>query len=112
MATRIVNGRRVDLTPQELAAIEASRPSAADQLAEWRASVTVSKIGLMRALKEAELWTTLVGMIGAASQDVQDEWNLATEIPRGDDTVAAFAAARSMTDAQVDALFRRAKQLA
>lgn len=65
----------------------------------------VTKIQLVRALRDAELWEDVRAAIAGASVTIQEDWEFATILPRNDPLVVAFAAALGLTDAQGDAIF-------
>lgn len=72
---------------------------------------TVSKLQLVRALRQAELKAAFDMALAAASDEVREDWSLAVEIRREDPLVAAFAAALSVSPEVVDDLFRLAASL-
>ncbi|GEP00622.1 hypothetical protein [Methylobacterium haplocladii] len=79
---------------------------------------SASKLGLKRALAETgELavfpepeWPAVKAAL-ASNPDLQEDWDLATEIRRVDPLTQAMIAARSYSPAQVDALLIRANEL-
>lgn len=71
---------------------------------------STSKLGLIRAFKEQGAWASVKAMI-AADDDVQEEWDAATEIRRADPITQGMIAAMHLTDEQVDALLIRANEL-
>ena len=73
--------------------------------------VSASKLGLKRALAQQGAWTAVKAAI-AADPELQEDWDLATEIRRADPLTQAMIAKLGLTDAQVDALLIRAADLA
>jgi hypothetical protein len=72
----------------------------------------VSKIQLVRALRQAGIWETHVKpWIGTLSDAAQEDWALANYIPRSDPFVTDAQAALAWSDEQVDDLFRQAALL-
>lgn len=71
---------------------------------------SASKLGLMRALREIDLWETAKAAV-ASDPDVQEQWDLAIEIKRSDPLTAGIVATLALTDQQVDQLLIRAAEL-
>ncbi|MGY4568591.1 hypothetical protein QA639_11865 [Bradyrhizobium pachyrhizi] len=69
-----------------------------------------TKLGLKRAFDELGTWASVKAAI-AADADVQEEWDLATEIRRSDPLVQHMIAVVGLSDEQVDALLVRANAL-
>ncbi|MHC2241475.1 hypothetical protein [Bradyrhizobium elkanii] len=69
-----------------------------------------TKLGLKRAFDELGTWATVKAAI-AADANVQEEWDLATEIRRADPLVQHMIAVVGLSDAQVDQLLIRANAL-
>ncbi|UFX42050.1 hypothetical protein HAP47_0022575 [Bradyrhizobium sp. 41S5] len=69
-----------------------------------------TKLGLKRAFDELGTWAAVKAAI-AADANVQEEWDLATEIRRADPLVQHMITTISLTDQQVDNLLRRANAL-
>ncbi|MGY4259773.1 hypothetical protein ACVI1L_006841 [Bradyrhizobium sp. USDA 4516] len=69
-----------------------------------------TKLGLKRAFDELGTWAAVKAAI-AADANVQEEWDLATEIRRADPLVQHMIAVVGLSDAQVDQLLIRANAL-
>ena len=82
------------------------------------APLSITKLGLKRALAETgplavfpdPEWAAVKALI-ASDPEVQEEWDLATEIQRADPLVAGMIAARGYAPEKVDAIMIRATQL-
>jgi hypothetical protein len=72
---------------------------------------TASKLGLKRALTETSQWLTVKAWL-AADEDRQDDWDLAVSLSRTDPLIQGMIALLSLTSAQADSIFVRAKALA
>lgn len=71
---------------------------------------SATKLGLMRALREIDLWDAVKAAI-AAEADIQEEWDLAIEIKRNDPLTESLIAGLGLSAAQVDELIVRATEL-
>jgi hypothetical protein len=71
----------------------------------------VSKLQLIRALREAGTKGNFKSVLAKADEDTQEDWELAYAIERSSSLIAAFAADLSLTGEQTDAIFRRAAEL-
>jgi len=91
----------VDLTPEQQTA----------QLEDWRRTLSVSPLQIRRALRQAGLFEAVSAFVSSADDDVQDAWEYATQIDRDNPLIVAAAQALSVTDAQVDDLFRKASEI-
>ncbi|MGN8547684.1 hypothetical protein ACQPTN_24080 [Bradyrhizobium sp. 13971] len=69
-----------------------------------------TKLGLKRAFDELGTWAAVKAAI-AADANVQEEWDLATEIRRADPLVQHMIAVVGLSDVQVDQLLIRANAL-
>ncbi|MGY4226520.1 hypothetical protein ACVMIH_003881 [Bradyrhizobium sp. USDA 4503] len=69
-----------------------------------------TRLGLKRAFDELGTWATVKAAI-AADANVQEEWDLATEIRRSDPLVQRMITVVGLSDNQVDALLVRANAL-
>ncbi|MHC1943442.1 hypothetical protein IF803_03550 [Bradyrhizobium sp. UFLA06-06] len=69
-----------------------------------------TKLGLKRAFDELGTWAAVKAAI-AADANVQEEWDLATEIRRADPLVQHMIAVVGLSDGQVDQLLIRANAL-
>ncbi|SEB99975.1 hypothetical protein [Bradyrhizobium erythrophlei] len=72
--------------------------------------VSCTKLGLKRAFDELGTWATVRAAI-ANDANVQEEWDLATEVRRADPLVQHMITTMSLTDQQVDNLLIRANAL-
>lgn len=72
--------------------------------------LAATKLGLMRALKEIDLWDAAKAAI-ASAPDVQEEWDLAIEIRRTDPLTQGMIGALGLSDEQVDQVLIRAAAL-
>lgn len=73
--------------------------------------VSVSRLQLVRALREAGLKEAFDMALAGASADAQEDWSLAVEIRRDDPMVTAFSSVLEVSTAATDDLFRRAAAL-
>lgn len=116
MATKLVNGARVKLSAEELATIEA----------DWAASdarpapvpALVPKLALVRAMRLTPFgggttWDAVKAGLAAAAADTQEDWQIATHMPRADADLNAMAVAIAgeQAGAMLDALFTLADQI-
>ncbi|UGA47088.1 hypothetical protein HU230_0014020 [Bradyrhizobium quebecense] len=69
-----------------------------------------TKLGLKRAFDELGTWAAVKAAI-AADANVQEEWDLATELRRADPLVQNMIAVLGLSEAQVDQLLIRANAL-
>jgi hypothetical protein len=80
----------------------------AEQLAIERANMRVSRFQAKAALAAAGLLTQAQAVVDAADATTQLAWNEVIEFRRNSPTIAALQAAMSLTDTQLDELFRAA----
>ena len=73
--------------------------------------VAVSMLQARLAINAAGLRSKVDAALSAASQDVQDYWNLSPTIERSHPIVAQICAALGLTDAQMDQLFKAAANI-
>lgn len=78
--------------------------------ADWGVPASCTKLGLMRALREAGEWSEIRAAL-QSNPDLWEEWELATELKRTDPLVQGVIAARGYTPDQVDRLIVRATDL-
>lgn len=71
---------------------------------------SATKLGLKRALSEIGQWTSVRAAI-AADPDLQEDWDLATEVRRSDPLTQAMITFLELTDGEVDNLLVRAAAL-
>ena len=71
---------------------------------------SATKLGLKRALTEIGQWASVKAAIGS-DPDLQEDWDLATEIRRSDPLTQAMIASLQLTEAQVDQLLVRSAAL-
>ena len=71
---------------------------------------SITRVQAMKQLKVLTKWTVFKAVL-ATNVDAQDEWDLATELQRGNPFVAMLAPALNMTDADLDNLFIEASKL-
>jgi len=124
MATKLVNGQRVDVPAEELTALQAEwTANAAGALDRARAAATLPReaflIGCVAAgiITEAEAeeaadgsWPSsfnafLAGMNGSQRIEAKALWASRAEVRRDSPLLALVAANKNMTDAQLDTLF-------
>ncbi|NOD65744.1 hypothetical protein [Ruegeria sp. HKCCD6109] len=79
------------------------------KLTAERATMVVSAYQARQALAAAGLLTAIEALVGSQSDDVQRAWQHAVEFRRNSTTIAALASSASLTDTQLDDLFRAAK---
>lgn len=83
----------------------------AEILAAERARMVCSRFQARAALHIAGLLPQVEAAVAAADPLVQIAWADATEFRRNSPTIAALASSLSLTDAQIDDLFRSAAQI-
>ena len=110
---RLVNGQKIQLSSGEQAALEASRPSAAEVLALQRTTMKVSRMQAIIAMRRAGVLAeveAIVAAAGAQDPEVLDAWNNAIEFQRNSPLIAALNALRQepMTAEELDTLFTTA----
>lgn len=83
------------------------------ELIEWRKNAVVPKLYAKLAILEfnENLWTVIEGDVSNLTVPQQIFFFDATHWRRNDEVLAIFAAAASLSDEQVDTLFRRALEL-
>jgi len=91
------------LSPEDIAANE--------DAAKGPVPEHVTKLQLVRGLRDAGVWETARTWIATLPDDAQEDWQLANVIPRTDPLVTAARNALGWTDGQVDDLFRAAALL-
>ena len=109
IVTNIQTGEQValPLTAAEIAEIE-SRPPPPPPT---RVTMRQARLALLAAGMLASVNAALEAAPGAAGEAARIEWEYATTVERDSPLIAGFAAALSMTDAQLDALFFAAAAL-
>lgn len=85
-------------------------PPSVDPLPSPPPPDSCTKLGLKRAFDELGTWAAVKAAI-AADANVQEEWDLATEIRRADPLVQHMIAIVGLTEAQVDQILVRANAL-
>jgi len=114
MATKLVNGERVDVPADELSALQAEWEANAD--APIPVPQLVRKLALVKACRqttwgESDLWTQARAALALQSDEVQEDWDLAVEIPRDDPAFIALATGLGATSDDIDNVFRLAASL-
>jgi hypothetical protein len=71
---------------------------------------SATKLGLRRVFVEQGRWDQVKALI-AADPDVQEEWDLATEIKRADPLVRGLIVALRLSDPDIEAIMIRAQEL-
>jgi len=71
----------------------------------------VTKLQIVRALRQFELAARFKSALAAAGEITQEDWQLAVSIRRNDPMVKGFAALLELTEDQLDDLFRLAATL-
>lgn len=104
-----VDSTQTTVTFPPLAEIEAEQAAAA--LEAERAGMIVSRFQARAALYSAGLLALAEAEISQGSDLAQMAWADAQEFRRNSPTVAAIAGALSLTDEQLDDLFRQAKTI-
>lgn len=66
---------------------------------------SVTPLQARKALRQANLYDTVMAWIGQQSDEVQETWEYALEIRRDNPIIADVAAALELTEQQVDDLF-------
>ena len=124
MATKLVNGERVDVPAGELSALQAEwQANAAGELDRKRAAATLDRAAFLLGCvsesiiteQEAEeaadgSWpssfdTFLAGMTAAQRIEAKAVWASRADVRRNSDLLALVAANKSVTAEQLDALF-------
>jgi len=103
---KVVNGVRVEMTQEEIDALEASR--AVDPVAELerkRAGMVVSRFQARAALLNAGLLDAAEAAVAQADAVTKLAWADALEFRRNSPTIAALAGIVGLTDEQIDNLF-------
>jgi hypothetical protein len=82
---------------------------------------SVPKVALVRALRQVGLdgnpsnpvkaWTVVKGALAQASEEVQEDWELSTRIPRSYQAITDIAAALNVPSPVLDAVFILARQI-
>lgn len=104
---KLVNGVEVEMSAEEVAAIEA----------EWALSAipkvpeSVTPRQIRQALTAINLRASVEAAVAASDQDVKDWWEFATEFRRDHPTVLAMAAGLGVSDAELDGLWILAASL-
>lgn len=127
MATKLINGERVELSLDEAAALEESRkpPSEADQLAKWRTRATTTRTRFCIAAKRLGMLTPEEAILAARggwpqsfadalgslpaeidADEAQIVWAATTEVHRNDPVLNAVATANGFTPEHIDELFQ------
>lgn len=109
---KVVNGVRIEMTQEEIDALEASR--AVDPVAELerkRAGMVVSRFQARAALHGAGLLSAVETAVANADPITQLAWADALEFRRNSPTIAALAGIVGLTDEQIDNLFIAAGQI-
>lgn len=105
MPTKLVNGERVEMTPEELAEWEAGQTDPAPVI------LRVEKRQILKAAYQAHGITE--EQIDAIITDPEDriDWRHATHVSQDHDLIGALQQALGLTDAEVQALFELAQTL-
>jgi len=114
MATKLVNGQRVEVPSEQLSALEAewaANSSDAAILERERATMICSRFQAKAALAAAGLLDDAEAAVAAADATAQLAWAEAIEFRRNSPTIAALATAVGLKDEQIDDLFRAAMQI-
>ena len=89
----------VDMTPEEVAEIEAIPAHKVDTVSMYQARI---------ALHQAGLLATVQAGIGQMSEEAQIKWEFAPTVKRNDALTVALASALNLTEEQLDGLFTTA----
>lgn len=110
MMTKLVNGVRVGMTPQEIADLEASRPTPEETLERERATMVASRFQARAALHQEGLLDQVQAIMDDPGTDPVTviAWQDAQVFKRHSPTIATIAQVMELTDEQVDDLFRTA----
>jgi hypothetical protein len=83
--------------------------------------VSVPKLALVRAMRQVGLdgnpsnpvkaWTVVKGALAQASEEVQEDWELSTRIPRNYQALLDIASALNVPPETLDAVFILAEQI-
>ncbi len=109
---KVINGVRVEMTQDEIDALEASRAiDPAEELEKQRAQMVVSRFQARAALLNAGLLDAVETAVSQADGITKLAWSDAQEFRRNSPTIAALASVVGLTDDQLDALFTAAAQI-
>lgn len=67
---------------------------------------TVTKLQLVRALRQAGLWGAVKQAIANSGAETKEDWDLSHTIPRNDPLLMGLASALGKTEAEIDDVFR------
>lgn len=104
---QLINGERLDLTPEEIAQLEQKDASFAFNQSPSTVTMRQGRLALL----QAGLLAQVQSIIDTQGEAEKIEWEYAQTIDRDSPLVAALAAALSLDDAALDALFISASNL-
>lgn len=81
------------------------------ELVQWRSTASVSMASCRRVLLASGLLDTVNTAMASAPQEAQIQWEYEVNVRRTDPLVTSMQAALSLTDAQVDDLFKQGMAL-
>ena len=105
---KVVDGEPVELSNEEGADIVAQQEL--DRDIAPPVPMSVSKLGLIRALRELGKWTSVKAAI-AAHDEMQEDWDAAQFVSRVDPMAQAMIAQLGLDEKQVNALLIRATEI-
>ncbi len=73
---------------------------------------TITALQARRALRAAGLLAVVSAWIGAQPDELQEAWEYCVEVRRDNALIAGAQAALGLTEAQIDALFQTAGEIA
>lgn len=92
-------------------AVDYTEEEIASRLEQWRQSASCTPFQGRMALADANLLAGVETAVAAADEKTKVAWEYALIWQRNSPMIAAFATALSMTDAQIDDLFKAAAQV-
>lgn len=112
IVTNVITGEvtHEPYTDEELAQIEASKPSEAELLTQWRNTCKIRRAALKLALDDAGLLSAVETAIQTAPKAMQIKWAEEESFKRLDSDLVNFAKTQlSMSDSEIDDLFKLAE---
>lgn len=110
--TKIVDGKRIPLSPEEKAAIEAKwSEEEANSIDKERAEMRCSPAQMRLALHRLDLLTQ-VQAIADSDPEASIVWEYATSIERTSPLIDALGGPNGFTSEQIDDIFRAAMEVA
>ena len=110
--TRVVNGQRAEMSPDEVAEFEASRHIGPEEaLEQERAQMAATRYQAKAALHQAGLLVQVEALMESADPLNRFEWEEKPRFTRTSPTLNWAASQLDLTDTEVDDLFRAAMSI-